>query len=50
MTEFGAKKHLALCSIDFFPADNPIYYLCKSLFTNNMVDDKKQRQITEKLN
>jgi len=23
---------------------------CKSLFTNNMVDDKKQREITEKLN
>jgi len=24
--------------------------ICKSLFTNNMVDDKKQREITEKLN
>ena len=26
------------------------YSYCKSLFTNNMVDDKKQREITKKLN
>jgi len=25
-------------------------FLCKSLFTNNMVDDKKQGEITEKIN
>jgi len=33
---------LAVAAIDF--------RICKSLFTNNMVDDKKQKEITEKLN
>jgi len=31
-------------------AEDSVNFNCKSLFTNNMVDDKKQREITEKLN
>jgi len=52
--ECTVSKLTSVQSVVFRPSHRPTIVLpfvyCKSLFTNNMVDDKKQREITEKLN